>query len=475
MKRVSKRPVRAKHSLTFINRRRSSSRRLAARPASSAPAAPPRRKRKATTTATPLPAALSDALRDLARRVGAHRVGKGKPGTPEAERDQALATEAGRLGQIQPPQAATEDTVKPGAGCQRAPSIPASRPPAATPPAEELPAKAPPLRARGLPLDHHVRALGITKWPDVRGLGKATIPEFLPMLFPVELDPAHGVIQAIERDANTLEIALAHGEPNPDDFGMQLHTIASRAQVCVELYSRMLGRFSPRERSFTGEHGAARIHGMLEVIADDVAIPQSAFGRALGIDVATLRTQLQGLKSRVEAAHRLCRRSALGERRPPGSTRARHPEGGRDGGLVMNREHATIRARRRRPLSRRAASMLLSPPRPVRQPSSAPVAYYGVRSAEHGLLVIKRSGHRTELLPARADDSVPRGFGAGDFGAWPFELAFALVADAIGPDAARRCGWWFCMLVASAVPSDGGWTLKRTQVRAHARAAGWKG
>ncbi|WP_438014911.1 hypothetical protein WMF18_28990 [Sorangium sp. So ce315] len=255
MPHVAKRPARAKNSTTSISRRRSSSPRPAARPASPAPAAPSRRKRKAPPTATPLPPALFEALRALARRVGAHRVGNGRPGTPEAARGiailtvlqvlyqlirmleswgsptgEALRQEASRFGGLHRHFAATGDAVRPPP--QEAP------PPRPAPPS---PPPAPPVRAKVLPLDHHVRALGITKWPDVRDLSKATIAELLPMLFPGELDPVYGVLQAIERDATTLEIALAHGEPNPDDVGMQLHTIACRAMVCAELYSRIVG------------------------------------------------------------------------------------------------------------------------------------------------------------------------------------------------------------------------------------------
>ncbi|WP_437590452.1 DUF6166 domain-containing protein [Sorangium sp. So ce1000] len=130
---------------------------------------------------------------------------------------------------------------------------------------------------------------------------------------------------------------------------------------------------------------------------------------------------------------------------------------------------------RQRTTSRLTSSKPPSLPRPIGQPSPAPVAYYGVRSDEHGLLVIKRSGERAELLPARDVDGAPVGLGWGYFGTGPLELASALLADAIGPDAARRCGWWFCLLVTSALPSDGGWYLTRSEVRAHARAAGWKG
>ncbi|WP_438014912.1 DUF6166 domain-containing protein [Sorangium sp. So ce315] len=141
----------------------------------------------------------------------------------------------------------------------------------------------------------------------------------------------------------------------------------------------------------------------------------------------------------------------------------------------MSRADVTTGAPRRCRSSRLTASMPPSLPRPARQPRLAPVAYYGVRSEEHGLLVIKRSGERAELLTARDVDGAPVGLGWGYFGTGPLELASALVADACGPAAARRCGWWFCVIVTSALPSDGGWSLTQSEVRAHARAAGWRG
>ncbi|WP_437600293.1 DUF6166 domain-containing protein [Sorangium sp. So ce590] len=141
----------------------------------------------------------------------------------------------------------------------------------------------------------------------------------------------------------------------------------------------------------------------------------------------------------------------------------------------MSREHVTDRAPRRRTPSRLTASKRPSLRRPARQPIPAPVAYYGVRSAEHGVLVIKRSGERAELLPARDVDGAPVGLGWGYFGTGPLELASALLGDAIGPEAARRFGWSFCVRVTSALPSDGGWTLTRSEVRTRARSAGWRG
>jgi hypothetical protein len=90
-------------------------------------------------------------------------------------------------------------------------------------------------------------------------------------------------------------------------------------------------------------------------------------------------------------------------------------------------------------------------------------------------LVIKRSGERAELLPARDVDGTAVLLGWGYFGTGPLELASALMADAIGPEAARRCSWSFCLLVTALLPGDGAWTLTRSQVRAFAVAAGWRG
>ncbi|WP_441289450.1 DUF6166 domain-containing protein [Sorangium sp. KYC3313] len=129
---------------------------------------------------------------------------------------------------------------------------------------------------------------------------------------------------------------------------------------------------------------------------------------------------------------------------------------------------------RQRTTSRLTSSKPPSLPRPIGQPSPAPVAYYGVRSGEHGLLVIKRSGERAELLPARDVDGAPVALGWGYFGTGPLELASALLVDAIGPEAARRFGWGFCVLVTALLPANGGWSLTRSEVRAHARAAGWR-
>ncbi|WP_438017869.1 DUF6166 domain-containing protein [Sorangium sp. So ce315] len=141
----------------------------------------------------------------------------------------------------------------------------------------------------------------------------------------------------------------------------------------------------------------------------------------------------------------------------------------------MSRADLTTGAPRRCRSSRLTSSKPPSLPRPIGQPSPAPVAYYGVRSDEHGLLVIKRSGERAELLTARDVDGAPVGLGWGYFGTGPLELASALLADAVGPEAARRCAWGFCVLVTALLPSAGGWSLTRSEVRAHARAAGWRG
>ncbi|KYF90976.1 hypothetical protein BE17_00620 [Sorangium cellulosum] len=138
----------------------------------------------------------------------------------------------------------------------------------------------------------------------------------------------------------------------------------------------------------------------------------------------------------------------------------------------MNRaSSSTLRVRT---TSRLAASKPPSEPRRTRAPLLAAVAYYGVET-QHGAMVIKRSGESADLLPARNDAGELRGFGWGYFGAGPFELAVALLTDAIGAEAASRFAWGFCVDVAATLPRDGGWTLTRTEVRAHARAAGWKG
>ncbi|WP_437714965.1 DUF6166 domain-containing protein [Sorangium sp. So ce448] len=128
---------------------------------------------------------------------------------------------------------------------------------------------------------------------------------------------------------------------------------------------------------------------------------------------------------------------------------------------------------RQRTTSRLTSSKPPSEPRTARALRLDAITYFGVQ-AEHGVMVIRSSGARAEQLPARDVDGTPVPLGWGYFGTGPLELASALLSDAIGPEAARRFGWSFCVLVTALLPGDGGWSLTRSEVRAHARAAGWR-
>lgn len=124
---------------------------------------------------------------------------------------------------------------------------------------------------------------------------------------------------------------------------------------------------------------------------------------------------------------------------------------------------------------RRASKLTASMPPSVRHPRtrvlSEPIAYHGVRTPRGDAVVIRRDGARVAPLDLRHDvEVVSCGFEWRYIGQGPLQLAVALLADACGPETARRLALAFCERVTSVLPRDEGWTLTRNDVRAHARA-----